>query len=1101
MATAKQFLDAIELEKLVPPAVLDELYESYRGSGGAVTADSMAKKLVQSGAISQEKANLLLQSPSDSFVQVTAASLSSGALSSSGVLSASSVGLGKDEPSADPFDNELEAKSTKGGEARDASGRRKHVKKTHKNDFDSPLLLIGGGVLALLLLGGVGLVLLMGLQSGDQLIDSARKAYESESYSQARDDYEAFVEDFTGHIRWSEARVALAVVRIRQITDTTGNWQQALQVAKQEIPRVEDEEAFAPSRGEFASLLPKIARGLAEKAEAKSDASDGTDPELTAEIDELVAGTREALTLIGNTKYVPKSQRDSGDLADIEALLDRVGRRREAVANLAVALGKIDSSAAEGDIATSYAVHTAFVSSHPELRDDERLAARLAAAVESERQTVRYRDASAEAATDDRDSPIARALPLANPRREGQIEAPGVLVGGFRGVLYAVDASTGVLRWRRPVGESLDDVHPTRIDDDLLVIDHRRGDLLRIAEATGKVVWRTEIEPPTGDSSLHTPVIAGERVLVASESGRLWSVGLTDGARYGYAEFAQPLRSPPAAALDLGKVYLLGQQSSLYTLEATTLDCLAVRYNGHAKGAAPVAPVALGGRVLLIQNVGAETSLLTVYSTDADGLPANQLAEWRQEGVVSASPVVKGRRVLVTTERGAIYLYEVTSEVDGPPVALVASRAAQANVDGRNHVVASGREVWIAGEGLRRTAASLADTQLVVRAIPDPCDDDRFLGALEARGDAILHTRVRRGESGVTFAATDARSGALVWETDLSVAPLGPPEYSRRLKGVISTVVTGQTHLVGAKAIRAGASTEPSVSPPEGTVYDNRVSLTGGVGVLSTDGAKEWVATAISPRSGARRTSLPDALAGQPVGLSGAVVAPLRVGQVHVLDVTGRQRALPFQPEVTVGEEVAWTPAAVGKLGARPIVVLSDGADTAYCLGLKTAGAPALVELGSHTFPDARPATRAVIAGDRAAIGLSGGRIALLDLPGIATPQTVDLPGEIVAGPYAAGGTVLVELDRGGLSGLEANGSVAWSVDLGGSRLAGDPLLFDGSILAVTQAGVVLSLDPATGQVAKRLDLGQRAGSGATAYGTNLLVAAADGSVLVIKKP
>lgn len=1100
MATAKQFLDAIELEKLVPPAVLDDLYEEYRGSGGAVTADSMAKKLVKSGAITQEKATLLLQSPSDSFVQVTAASLSSGALGSSGVLSASSISLGKEGSPADPFDAELDSKTTRSGEERDAAGRRKHVKKTHKNDFDSPLLLIGGGILALLLLGGVGLMLLMGLQSGDQLIDSARKAYEEESYTQARDDYETFVEDFSGHTRWSEARVALTVVKIRQLTET-GDWSRALAVAQEEIPQIEDEEAFAQRRGEFASQLPKIARGLAEKAESKSETSDGTDEALTQEIDTLVSEARESLTLIGITKYVPKSQRDSGDLADIEALLDRVGRRREAIAKLAEAIGKIDTSAGEGDIATAYAVHTAFVSRHPELRDDERLGARLAAAVESERQTVRYTEAPAEASTTDRDTPVSLALPLANPRREGNADAEGVFVSAFRGVLYAVDASTGALCWRRPIGESLDNVAHASIEEDLLVIDHRRGDLLRLNKTTGNLVWRTEIETPSKESSLHTPVVAGERVLVASESGRLWSVGVEDGARYGHAQFAQPLRSPPAASAEQGKAYLLGQQSSLYTLDSTTLECVAVRYNGHAKGAAPVAPVAIDGRVLLIQNIGAETSLLTVYSTDADGLLANQLAVWRQEGVVSASPVVMDRRVLVTTERGAVYLYEVSAEPDGPPLSLTASRAAQDKADGRSRVVALGGEVWIAGDGLRRTAASLADSQLVVRAIPDPCNDDRFLGSLEANGDAILHTRVRQGESGVTFGATDARSGDLLWETDLSVAPLGPPSFSKRLRGVLATSVTGHTHLIGPSTIKARVSAKPTVAPRDNVAYDNRVSLAGGVGVLSVDGAKDWMATAIAPRAGARRTNLPGELAGAPVGLAGAIVTPLRVGQVHLLDATGRQRATPFQPKVNVGEAINWTPAAVGKIGPQWTVVLSDGVANVYCLGLQTSGDPALTELGSHELTDGEPATRAAIAGSRAAIGLSGRRLALFELPAMAAPKIVDLPSEIVSGPYAAGETVLAELDNGQLVALDASGSVAWKAELGGSRLAGEPLVDGSSVLLVTEAGELIRLDLGSGEAGGRLDLGQRAGSGATSYGPRLLVAAADGSVLVINKP
>lgn len=1101
MATAKQFLDAIELQKLVPPALLDELYEEYRGSGGSVTAESMAKRLVASGSISQDKANLLLQSPSDSFVQVTAASLSSGSLSSSGVLSASSVNLGQEQPPTDPFDDELEKKKTKSGEKRDETGRRKHVKKTHKNDFDSPLLLIGGGVLAMLLLGGVGLTLLMGLQSGDQLLESAREAYESGSLSSARDQYEAFVEDFGSHTRWSEARVSLAVVRIRQLTDTSGDWLRALAVAQEEIPQIEDEEAFPQRRGEFASMLPKIARGLAEKAESKSESSDGTDEALTAEIDEMVAATRDTLALIGNTKYVPKSQRDSGDIADIEALLDRVARRREAVADLAEALKQIDASAGTGDIATAYATHSAFVSRRPELRDDERLAERLAAAVESERQTVRYVEDPADAATEDRPSAIGLALPLANPRREGRVEASGVFVSAFRGVLYAVDASTGELRWRRPIGESLDNVSPTQVGDDLLVIDHRRGVLLRLDAASGKLAWRVQVEEPDGDSSLHTPVPAGDRILVASESGRLWSIGATDGKRYGYAQFAQPLRSPPAADPEHGKAYLLGQQSSLYSLDAQTLECLAVQYNGHAKGAAPVAPIALAGRVLLLQNVGAETSLLTVYGTNADGMLANKLSEWRQVGVVSTNPVIDGRRVLVTTERDAAYLYEVSDGPEAPPLSQIATRAAQRQTGGQSRVAAVGGEVWVAGEGLTRTAASLADSQLVVRAIPDPCDKDRFLGSFEARGGALLHTRVRKGAPGVTFGATDARSGKLVWETDLSVAPLGPPIASSRPRGVIATTILGHTHLIGPAQIKAGVSPKPTVAPPGDRGYNARIALASGIGVLSVQGTREWIATALAPRVGVRLSSLPGDLAAVPTALAGALVAPLSVGQVHLLDAAGRQRATPFQPKVNVGESVEWTRAAVGKAGAQRIVAISDGARSVYCLGLRTEGDPALVELGSHELTEGDPTTPVEIAESRAAIGLAGGRLVILELPALGAAAVVDLPSEIVSGPHGVGDRFVVGLDDGRVAVVDPSGSVAWTAPLDNSRLAGPPLADGDAMIVVTQGGTLMRLDAGSGEALGREDLGQRAGSGATAFGSRLLVAAADGTVLVLSKP
>ncbi|MEO0530790.1 MAG: hypothetical protein AAF266_09495 [Planctomycetota bacterium] len=232
MATAKQFLDAIEQEKLVSNDVLDQLYEQYRASGGAVTAETLAGQLVKAGALSQDKANLLVQSPSDSFIQ-----LGSGVLDSAiGSRSGSSSRQASESSAGDPFEDELEAKQSHHGEERDAAGRRKHVKKTHKNDFDSPLLLIGGGVLALLVLGGAGLAFVMNLQSGDQLIESAQAAYASGSYSVARDDYAQFVEDFSGNPRWSEARVKLAVVKLRQAIESNADWTKSLAIAQGEIP-------------------------------------------------------------------------------------------------------------------------------------------------------------------------------------------------------------------------------------------------------------------------------------------------------------------------------------------------------------------------------------------------------------------------------------------------------------------------------------------------------------------------------------------------------------------------------------------------------------------------------------------------------------------------------------------------------------------------------------------------------------------------------------------------------------------------------------------------------------------------------------------------
>ena len=43
----------------------------------------------------------------------------------------------------------------------------------------------------------------------------------------------------------------LAVVRLRQLTETSRDWDGALTIAQQELPKVEDEPAFIEHRGEF----------------------------------------------------------------------------------------------------------------------------------------------------------------------------------------------------------------------------------------------------------------------------------------------------------------------------------------------------------------------------------------------------------------------------------------------------------------------------------------------------------------------------------------------------------------------------------------------------------------------------------------------------------------------------------------------------------------------------------------------------------------------------------------------------------------------------------------------------------------------------------
>lgn len=1080
MATAKQFLETIEQANLVSGDALSDLYEDYHASGGAMTAEELAERLVARGELSQAKASSLLLTSSDSFIQINAASLSDAP---------------KQEPTAaDPFESELESKKSGSRADRDAAGRRKHVKKTHKNDFDSPLLLMGGGALALLLLGGLGLLVLMNLQSGDQVLQEAEAAYSAGSYAQARESYERFVEDFTGHERWSDARVNLAVVRLRQKAESSRDWIQALQVAQEEIPQVEDEDAFPAKRGEFASLLPRIARGLAEQAEQQSEQDPGSE-----QVQSLAKSAGEALRLVANTKYVPKSLRDEREIGAIEELLTRVERRREAADELAETLQAIAQATSAGEPAKAYEAHAEFLAARPELRDDTKLAESLAEAVEAERRTIRFVEDPQAAQTEPLPTPVSLALPLASPRSEGRVAAEGLYYASFRGALYAVATGDGSLRWRRYLGESLASIEPLPVGDDLVLIDHRHNELLKVAAADGALVWRTPIaSDPTAAAQ---PVAAGESVLVADEGGRLWRFDAASGERQGYADFAQPLRAAPAVDPQRRVAYLAGRQSSLYTLDLESLECVAVRYTGHAAGEAPVPPVAVDGRVLFVHNTGLETSVLTVYLTNDEGHVAEKVANWRLDGVVSQPIRLNGRRVTLATDAGAVYLFEVTPGADKQPLSLLAKSGAAGGAAQQRSVVDVGGEVWIAGEGLRRTAASLADSTLVARPLADACDGDQFVGPIDHRGDALLHARVRRGKPGLTVAATERGTGRLAWQTDLAVPPLAAPIVSQRPRAVAAGLVTGAVHLIGPSEIRDGLSAAPATAPAMEEPF-SAVESVGGAVVLTREEGASWFAVPLASPEQSRDAPLAGELATQPAVIGSGLIAPLRVGQVHVLDALGRPLGKPFQPTVTAGEAVAWTPPAVGEGGGAPVVVLSDGKGVVYCLRVDTSGAdgPALVEAGRHEVADNRPTTRAAIVGGAAVIGLEHG-LAVYQLPDLPAPRTAPLPGAVAWGPYAAGQAALVATDSSELLAVTPDGQVAWRATTTAGPPVGPPLVDGDDVLVASLGGVVSRYRVADGELLGSVDLGQPIATGPTAYGPRLLVAAADGTVLVTSQP
>ena len=1121
MLSADDFIAAVEATGLLTGPELDHL--RLLASQGEQPA-ALAASLVETGALTSDEASRFLVQSGDSSTQMSAADLlMPGSGSSVGSDSGSSVfesSIGHATPTGQKpvkensgdesivqYDEDYEQalNQTLHGDTKVPPGaggkRRKHLKKAKGNEFDSPLILFGGGGLVLLVLCGVGLAFLLNQESGDDLLRSAQTSYESGAYTQAIAEYERFVEDFTTHADWSSARVKLSVAKLRQAIETSRDFAEGLRIAQQQLPEIEDEPAFREARGDLASLLPKIAMGLADQANAASQKAASQEEGDSDLIKQLVTQAEATLVLVGNTKYVPKSLRDQAKIDEIRELLVRIDRRRQANEDLTNTLTAMAEASSAGEARTAYEAHSALIHQRPEFADDPRLTEAITAAAAAERTAIQFTADRQPAATEDRPSPIVTSILAADLRLQGQCGATGVYVSIHDGVAYGVQASNGKPLWRRPLGASLSAIEPTPLDGGYLLIDHRHSELLLVNESDGQLRWRTPLEGPTNQ-----PVVRGQRVLVAQENGRLLSIDSATGERLGSAEFAQRLRAAPTADKSAQRLYLTGEHSSLYTLDAATLECLSVYYLGHSPGSIVAQPVMAAGHLLVLENVGLDTCQLRLLSLNAEGEIQKEVHNRRLAGICNRPPLVAGRRVMVATNRGEATLLELTSDSDteGGPVTVLATRPAGRQKLGPRYLASAADAFWIADIGLTRSVASLADNRLLVQRLNQPFTGDAFTSSIVVRDKVLLHSRRRRGKPGVTLAATDARSGDPVWEVDLAARPLGGPMISSKPRGLLVTTTTGQLHRIGRDATRRGVSDRPAARAGGRNLYDSSTALTDGARVLTQNGKDEFLTVRLTATRPTRTAKLPGVLACRPASMGSGWLAPLEIGQVLLVDARGRGIATPFQPPLAPGRKVHWRAPAVAEVGGETVAVIADDVDAVYCLALGEgeAGKASLDQRASHRLAGVQPTTAVAIAAGHAAIGVSGGKVVLLGLPALENPTLVEVGGEITWGPHAAGAALLVATENQEMVAIDAAaGQVVWRTPLEGGNPLGLPLGDANGVMVALDRGTIVRYDATTGEATARLDLGQPLGSGPTVYGKRLLISAADATVLVLKKP
>lgn len=1092
--TAAEFIDTLEAKELLPANMAEKLRKKTAASSKPLTAKSLARFLIEKGILSKQQAMSALvdggemakvPEPEPSAVDPSGVDLPMDQLqdlSSSAEWSIDQSGGGFDAPE--------EAAATAGGTAKKKKSKKKGGKKG--NEWDSPLLLVGGGALALLLIVGPLMWYIMFAENADNVLTEARKAMNEGAYPNAISNYERFVEEYPSNAEYSTARVELAMARIRRTLES-GNVTLAYTVADEELRAVADEPDFNVAEEDLSDLLPRIARGLADRAEAS---------EAVQESGELFKQATTALGMTNNTKYIPKSRRDNTELEGIRETLDRIERRQQSLSDLESALTAIDEAVAEKDTATAFAAQQELVEKHPSLLADKRVAEALEKISAAERDSIEFVAESIEAVNSDPASDVLTSLAIANRRQPGDAPLDGVYCAQVAGIAYGLKASTGEVQWRRHVGPSLEQTHPLTLGSDLLLIewqmsgaDQKQQSLVRVDSTSGATKWRLTL-----DDTFAAPVLLKDQILLAGDSGKLHVVDAASGTRQGYVKFAQPLRASPAINEQGGVIYLSGEHSSLYSLAINDFSCLGVHYSNHAPGAIAAPAAVVLDKVVFVENDGAETCKLAVYSLDGRGVIDQLLASPRLAGRVVRQPLVNGRRFVVLTDRGQIGVYEVGVGPDGDPLTTLAMRSERSGQPFVRYAALGDGNIWLGENALTKYAIAPTGNRLTVQPLADDYNRSQFVAPITVADDALLQVRARRGRAGYTVTAVNIKDGSAFWETDIATAPASNPLVSANPVAVLEADANGQVYRFDPQAIQSRTLSQSLPNPADESQamqFDSSTLLANGGAIFAASNADKALLYTSGGAKPLKQVSLPSPLACQPTAFGEGWLAPLAVGQVFYLDAQGTEPlAAPFQPSLSPGRKVAWQPAS--PIDAEQFL-LTDGVEKVYLVELRNEGSPALVSAAEAAVGPSPITTKLVTLGRVAFAGTNEGRLAAFQLPTLEAGQRIDLGGALTWGPHLAGELVVCSVAGGKLVAISGQGEIAWQSADSFDTPLGPPLVSGGSMVLATQSGEVFTIALASGEISGRMNAGEPLAGGPVLLDSRIVVTARDGALLVLK--
>ncbi len=951
----------------------------------------------------------------------------------------------------------------------------------------SPLVVSLILLLALLVGMGFWLRAIIASTVAERTFRRAMANFEEGDYRTAIRDFEAFIASNPKDGRVAKARVMRALANVRQhVSPNSATWTTALEAARsmyEDFGRgnLGPPEVFGDERTELGDLVLRIGEGLADRARGTADPKALAEAESAVPLHAQIAG-EPARAMLTRSRLPTK-------LAEARAAVRKSRVRGQALATM-------DQAVAEGSASRIYQARDDLVNQYADLAQDREVIAKMTAANELIRKSVKVNTTRKAAAHGPRPEPMGPPTTVvlrSRPEPASDNPAPESIVFAMAdGLGYGIDAVAGAPLWQVPLGLSSPFI-PLPVPGEAAVIgfDARSDELVRLDARTGALTWRLEL----GERVTDAPLVLGNQLVQVVPSGKLMIVSLESGELRATVNLGRPLARTPVSDEAGRHLYVLGRQDNLFILNRDPLGCAAVEYLGHGDGSIPCAPALLGRYLIVPENVTLADSRWHVLLLDEEGTKSRPVQDVKVSGWTWQTPTGSGQIIWATGDRAAFEAFAIGEYSSKSPFRSVARMTPNAHGTGPAFALArSEREMWAAAG---HSGKFLLDPEHgTIRAqpmgVPGPAR-----APIQAAGNVLVATFQDRELGGIALLGIDPDSGVVAWRTVVGSA--WPTELAPTVDGAgLSTLGRdGREATINPDMVARGGFVVMPVPRPGAFALPSGLRLrvdrdaqSRGIVVPRPYGKSLWVQDASRP-GGWRELSLPASPAADPVAWQGGILIPGADGRVYIIDpVTGRSTAEPFVPQFDRDRQGNWlVPAIVD----AETVILADDVGRVRRLALKTTPVPRLIVEVERAL-DSRIVSQPATTGAAVLVATADGRVRSLAAHDLSPVGAWPLGSSIAGQPVGLGDGGLVMDRAGDVLAFGRDGQKAWAIKLG-AEVVGAPRVVGQSLVFLTSDGVLHLRARADGAPMDRRPLGVLPAGGPMAAGASTMIPVAPGTV------